>query len=97
MPKPPAIALSLPGQKLGRVCVTEIWDRDEWMDLSDLQKQIAAYATGQSSDTLELPDGRAHGCIVQARVMSVHDGYVDLSLRPTRVVSLSFLLLLFLF
>ena len=97
VPKPPAIALSLPGQKLGRVCVTEIWDRDEWMDLSDLQKQIAAYATGQSSDTLELPDGRAHGCIVQARVMSVHDGYVDLSLRPTRVVSLSFLLLLFLF
>jgi hypothetical protein len=86
VPKPPAIALSLPGQKLGRVCVTEIWDQGEWMDLSDLQQQIASHAAGKSKDVLSLPDGREHGTIVQARVMSVSDGYVELSLRPSRVV-----------
>jgi hypothetical protein len=87
VPKPPAIALSLPGQKLGRVCVTEVWDQGEWMDLSDLQQQVADHAAGKSKDALSLPDGREHGSIVQARVLSVNDGFVELSLRPSRVVS----------
>jgi ribosomal protein S1 len=85
VPKPPAISVSLAGHKLGRVCATEIWDRDEWMDLSELHAQAAHHVVG-SGEVLSLPDGRAHGQVVQARVLSVTDGGVELSLRPSRVV-----------
>jgi len=85
VPKPPAISLSLAGQKYGRVDVTEIWDREDWQDLSELQAKVATHASSNSQEVLSLPDSRAHGQIVQARVLSVNDGYVELSLRDSRV------------
>jgi hypothetical protein len=89
VPKPPAVVLSLPGHRLGRVCATELWDRDDWMDLSDFYRKQQQQHDQQEEDrmaSLCLPDGRTHGQVVQARVLSVADHCVELSLRPSRVV-----------
>ena len=123
-PRPPAVMLQLPGLHLhhllhhkgstginpvGRVCVTELEEPEQWVGLESFFVQAAAVsaavtaaaaATGGDGDSAEaraalaqaqqlsLPDGRQHGQLVQARVLSVNEKQhvVELSLRPSRVV-----------
>lgn len=62
---------------VGRVCVTELWDPEQWQDLSEFVRK--------QHQRTPLPDGRRHGDEVQCRVLSVDKGHIELSLRPSRV------------
>lgn len=79
VPKPPAFVVSLRGNKFGRLCVSEITERENWRDSS---------AALQSDDaTRTLFNGLAHGSIVTCRIVSTKDKMIELSLRKSRVVS----------
>jgi hypothetical protein len=77
--------VSLSNGKYGRVCLTELAEPTGWSDGTALVGQDGP----EASAGLALPDGRKHGDLVKCRVLAVDEEHdcVELSLRPSRVVS----------
>jgi ribosomal protein S1 len=91
VPRGPAIAVSLRGNKFGRLCLSEIADPSEWSDLSSTLSDIK---NDRNRLNAQLPNGLGHGSVVSCRVLSVTDNVIEISLRKSRLVSFVLNLLL---
>ena len=81
-PRPPALVVSLPGGKQGRVCVTEVADPAAWRDLS------AFFASKRETEAQAdscFPYDFTSGSVVKCRVLDVAGDTVELSLRAARL------------
>jgi hypothetical protein len=89
-PKPPAFVISLPGHRFGRLCITEIADQPDWVDLSVLCASLKKRER-EGAVALALPNGLQHGSFVQCRVLSVSSssssaGSIEVSIRKSRLM-----------
>ena len=73
VPHPPAISVLLSNHRVGRICVTEVCERNSWEDLTALNTRST------------LPGGYKTGDLVKCIVLENSD-LVELSLRPSRLV-----------
>lgn len=85
----PAIAVHLKGDKLGRICITELDDRENWSDLSKFfeSQKIITESENFNDSEWTLPQPVRQGKVVTCIVLAVRDNFVELSIRPSRLVS----------
>jgi hypothetical protein len=87
--RPPAIQIQLPFHQFGRLCVTEIEESGSWT--SDFSPLFLDTERDNNLVATQEFGGLKHGDLVSFRVLSVPDhGSVELSCRPSRLVSLFF-------
>ena len=83
----PAIAVHLPGGVMGEVCVTELAERSDWVDMSSLFN-----SADKQNDSKKNALGVSNGQIISCRILSVpttERGLVNLSLRNSRLVKMN--------
>lgn len=97
VPRQPAVSLSVCGHVNARVCVTELAEHEDWVDLSPFYRALKKKKSDEDDSDDDSSDGEEadkgcigglfrHGEIVQARVLSVgNKGLMEMSLRPSRV------------
>jgi hypothetical protein len=81
----PAFSVICRGPYIGRICVTELADKEDWADFSQI-------FSGEGHEVDEVLVGGhllKHGQVINSRILSISNNLVNFSLRPSRLVSLS--------
>jgi len=86
----PAVIVHLRNGQIGRICITELEDKENWVDLKhvfSLLKNQSSTLDEKQLKSLVLPGGLHHGSIATCVILSVKENYLEVSLRPNRLVS----------